>query len=318
VSDALAITRGHKPIESDIDMSNLKDRAVLMRFSAGLPGEQRQDKNVTAEVKQQKQLGERAGKWDKYLYPPEALEAIKAKQGEAREYHNEVTLPFDTGIGILPAALIKEYGDRMRQFKGEVDNLVESTFLADPQKWIDWAVKEHNGTFEPGNYPGCQWADQASHTVKFDQDEFRNTMRKKFYFRSEPLPVPDSEHFTAGVSSLLGTDLESVNLRVRDAAAEAQRELLSRILAPVKKMAEVLGRENPRIYETLTGNIKAICRIAPALNLADDPAIASAIQDCETLLAKFDTEGLREQPSIRRQAKDEVDNLVARLSGYKL
>lgn len=294
---------------------NLKERAVLMRFSAGLPGEQRQDQGVTADVKRDKQLGERAGKWEKFLYPPEALKAIKQKQTEARDYHNAVTLPFDTGIGILPAALIKEYSDRMRDFKGQIECLVENTFLADPAQWITWARKEHNGTFDPANYPGC-WRD-LSGEVQFDPDKFRAAMRLKFYFRTEPLPVPDAEHFCSNVASLLGTDLEAVNLRVRDAAAEAQKELMARILTPVKKMAEVLSRKDPRIYETLTGNIRDICRVAPALNMADDPTIASLVKECEDLV-RVNPETLRQSQASRDTARARAEALVAKLSSYKL
>lgn len=299
---------------------SLKERAVLMRFSAGLPGEQRQDTGITEDVKRDKNLGNRSGKWEKFLYPPEALQAIKAKQNEARQYHNAVTLPFDTGIGILPAALIKEYGDRMRQFKGEVENLVESTFLADPQKWIDWACKNHNGTFDPSNYPGCHKGVIARVGYTGDawivnRDEFCAAMRPKFYFRSEPLPVPDADHFCNTVASLLGTDLESVNLRVRDAALEAQRELMSRILKPVKHMATTLGKENPRIYDTLIGNVAEIVKLAPALNLADDPELAEVVKECQKL-TEYNPEVLRGSPAIREDARATAQAMVDKLQGY--
>lgn len=134
---------------------NLKERAVLMRFSAGLPGEQRQDQGVTADVKRDKQLGERAGKWEKFLYPPEAL------------------------------------------------------------------------------------------------------------------------------------------------------------------MAEVLSRKNPRIYETLTGNIREICRVAPALNMADDPTVAGLVKECEDL-ARVNPETLRQSQGSRDTARAKAEALVAKLSAYKL
>lgn len=286
-----------------------------MRFSAGLPGEQRQDPQVTADVKRDKSLGARSGKWEKFLYPPEALAEIKKKQGEARDYHNAVTLPFDTGIGILPAALIKEYGDRMRQFKGEIDNLVDSTFLADPEKWIRWAQAEHNGTFNPQNYPGCSWG--AGGSVDFDPGVFRGEMRSKFYFRSEPLPVPDAEHFASTVSSLLGSDLESVNLRVKDAALEAQRELFKRIMAPVKHMADTLNKEKPRIFDTLIGNVAEICRLAPKLNLSGDPVLDGLIKDCQSL-TEFSPDVLRESEVERSKARKAAEAMVAKLSGYKI
>lgn len=296
-------------------MSQLKERAVLMKFSAGLPGEQRQDNQLTEDVKREKSLGQRSGKWEKFLYPPEALKDIKAKQNEARQYHGAVTLPFDTGIGILPAPLIKDYGDRMREFKGQIEFLVESQFLANPDQWINWAKVSHNGTFNPDNYPGCKR--DAAGQVTLDADEFRRVMREKFYFTCEPIPVPDASHFTNTVASLLGTDLQSVNQRVTDAASEAQRELMRRIMDPVKHMAETLGKEKPRIFDTLIGNIKEICKLAPALNLADDPKLNQLVREVESL-TRYAPDTLRESESTRAEAKKAAEAMIGRLAGYKL
>lgn len=292
----------------------LKENAVLMRFSAGVPGEERQDPKVTSDVKRDKALGSEAGKWEKRLYPKSALATVKAKINEARAYHDSVTLPFDVGIGILPASLIMEYGDKMRLFKGQIENLVESDFLADPRQWIEWARREQNGTFEPNNYAGCKLVNGA---VEFDADAFREKMRKKFYFRCEPLPVPDCQHYTDTVASLLGTDLQSVNQRVADATIEGQRELLRRLLEPVKHMAEVLGKDKPRIFETLIGNIDAICAVAPALNLTGDAEIDRLISEVKGL-TNYGTEILKESGVTRSEAQKKAQAVMDRLSAYKL
>lgn len=285
-----------------------------MRFSAGLPGEQRQDKDLTAEVKKEKGLGERSGKWEKFLYPPQALEAIKSKQNEARQYHASMTLPFDNGTGILPGALIPEYREKLRVFSSEINHLVETTFLADPRKWIDWAVKEHNGTFNPANYPGCSVA--ADGSIAFDPDQFRTAMRKKFYFRSDPIPVPDSTQFESTVASLLGTDTESVNCRVRDAVAEGQADLMKRLLDPVKKMVETLGKDKPRIYDSLIGNVADILRVAPALNLSGNPLIDQAIKDVQALV-QYEPDSLRKSEGTRDAARAAAEATLKRLQGYQ-
>ncbi len=289
----------------------LGERAVLMRFAVGLPGEEREDHRVSAEVKADKNLGQNAGKWEKRLFPKEALAAVKSKINEARAYHDTVTLPFDTGIGILPAALIQEYSDKMREFKGQIANLAETTFLAEPDKWIDWARREHNGTFEPDNYPGF---DSAGN---FNPEGFRSVMRKKFYVRTEPLPVPNAEHFATQVASLLGTDLESVDLRVADAAKEAQRELMKRLIAPVRHMVDTLAKDKPKIYETLIGNIADIVRLAPALNMSGDAEIDAMVQQMETL-TRFSTKVLKDSSATRTEAKNAAQAMLDRLAGYKI
>lgn len=131
----------------------LAERAVLMRMSAGLPGKNRTDKQLSASVKTEHGLGEKSGRWIKQKYPEWALEPLEKVVTAARTYHARVTLPFDAGIGILPAAVIQDYGSRMRQFKGEFDALIQSHFVARYSEMVDWARREHNGTFDASDYP---------------------------------------------------------------------------------------------------------------------------------------------------------------------
>jgi len=312
-------------------MNTLAERAVLMRFSAGLPGQHRGDKKTTSEVIASRSLGNNAGKWVKDLYPEHALKPLKQKLHEARAYHDSVTLPFGVkgddageesktpaiaGIGILPAALIMEYGDKMRVFRSEVESLLESGFLANPEQWIEWARGEHNGTFDPANYPGCS-ADS------FDADAFRSVMRKKVYLRTEPLPVPDAEHFSAMVGSLLGTDVESVNIRVRDSAIEAARELMRRLIEPVLAMAAKLaeapkeGKDCPIFRDTLVSNIQDIAKLAPALNLTGDAQIDAFTKEVEAL-TRYAPDTLRSDQFTRAEAARKADEIAKRMSSYKL
>lgn len=293
----------------------LNEKAILMRFSAGVPGEIRQDRKVTSDVKQEKGLGANAGRWEKNLYPQWGLKGTKAKINQARMFHDAVTLVFDTGIGILPAPLILEYGDRMRGFAAEAKQLYETEFLAKAQHMIDWAVVEHNGTFDASNYPGCKTDEKGN--VEFDAEEFRRVMREKFYFETVPLPVPESTHFTQTIASLLGTDTLSIDERVKEAEKEGQREVLRRLLAPVKHMAETLAKDNPRIFKTLTGNIQDIVKIAPALNLSGDTTIDTLIKQVSEL-TKYDTEELKDSKDTRAQARKAAEAMLERLSGYKL
>jgi hypothetical protein len=312
-----------------------------MRFSAGTPGESRKDKRTTSEIQHERKLGANSGRWVKALYPDGALDAIKSKIGEARKYHETVTLPFGgagdegsedggsviKGVGILPAALFMEYGEKMGWFKRQIDHLVESTFLATPHKWIDWAVAEHNGTFDPANYPGCTRA--ADGVVDLDIVEFKEQMRKRFYFRFQTLPVPHADHFAAAVSSLLGTDVESVNGLVADAEKEARRALMRRLIEPVRKMAEKLvevpkvsaktglPKEDIVFRNTLIDNVKEIAHLGTALNITDDPEIAAMVAAVKELTV-YDGDALREDKSLRSEAATKAAELFKRLDGYKI
>jgi len=283
----------------------LAERAVLMRMSAGVPGKSRKDRKLSESVKSEHGLGQKSGAWVKTRFPDWALEPIEKVVNKAREYHAAVTLPFDAGIGILPAPLIMEYGDRMRQFAGEFRNLVDSHFKAKYPEMIEWAKQEHNGTFDASDYP--------------EIDE----VMESFYFKTEPLPVPDAAHFEGTVKSLLGVDSEGVTMRVADAMQEAQRELMRRLIEPVKAMAVKLseapkeGKDSPTFRDSLVGNVKEIAKLAPKLNIAGDPAIDAFVKEIERL-ATLAPDHLRKSNVTRKAAATDAAAILQKLEGYKI
>lgn len=316
----------------------LGDRAVLMRLSMGLPGENRQDPGLTGAVKSEHGLGSQAGKWVKQLYPAQALAGIKKLDNEARAFHNAVTLPFDTGIGILPSALIMEYGDRMREFRGRRE-VLRDEFLNNPEEWIAWAIKEHNGTFDPDLYPGCSKVDGSAtpqnveavllgNDFYVDKEVWKREMGSKFEFGAVPLPVPDGGHFADTVASLLGTDVQAVDQRVRDAALEAERELLRRMLEPVVSIAQKLA-EMPKsgkdgktkadiiFRDSLVENLREIADLGPKLNISGDPEIDKFCAEIKAL-ASVKPDTLRADKAVRADIQKKADDLAERLAGYNL
>lgn len=271
----------------------LKDNAVLMRLSLGLPGKSKKDKKTTAEVRAEKTMTQ--GRWINDLYPEGALDGVSKLQGEAGAYHRKVTFPFGgsgeddgpdaiRGVGVLPGKLIIEYQKMMAEFREKMEVQVER-FLDRGQEYVTWAAVNQNGAFDARNYPGSSMS--ASGEVTLDMGAWRSAMRKRFYLRHEPLPVPDKEHFSESMSELLGVDADSVTERVRDVGVEMQRELLRRMSQPVVHMAHKLagqtcpcaackGRPSKTnsFHDSLVGNVQEIVELIPAMNLGGDPQIA--------------------------------------------
>ena len=283
-------------------MNKLSEKAILIRLSFGLPGESRQDPSLSAAVKTEHSLGASAGNWIKRLYPPDALRPTKQLDTQAYQYHLSVTLPFDLGIRILPAALLVEHGDQMRDYAAKREKLAQE-FTAKRDEWVEWGRKEHNGTFDITNYPS------------------ETDLAGKFYMKCEPLPVPDASHFEEGIRGLLGTDAAGVDLRIADAALEAQRDLLRRMIEPVRAIAAKLseepkeGRDTVIFRDTLVDNIKAIAKLAPALNLNGDAAIDAFTLEMKKLTA-FPAEDLRRSSTVKEQVKSGAQALLAKMEGY--
>lgn len=281
----------------------LAERAVLMRLSAGLPGKNRTDKQLSQSVKSEHGLGEKSGRWIKQKYPEWALEPLEKVVTAARTYHARVTLPFDAGIGILPAAMIQEYADKMRQFRGEFDGLIQSHFVPRYSEMVDWARQEHNGTFDVSDYPDV------------------DTLLESFSFRTEPLPVPDAAHFAGTMSSLLGVDADSVNIRVQDAMTEAQRELMRRMIEPVRAMAAKLveqpkqGKDDIVFRDTLVGNVQDIAELVPKLNISGDLELDKFAAEMAAL-ARYAPSALRDSKVTRTEAATKAADVVQRLNSY--
>lgn len=316
-------------------MQNLSDNAILMRASFTLCSKHRKDKAVTAEVTAQKGIQPGTGSWNKDLYPKGSLDAIASKQNEARAYHTRTTLPFGTasededgatdavgGIGILPAALVVEYGEKMRQFSGELAKLRDD-FCARAEEWVKWAMMAHNGTFEPANYPGCEILPDG--TPKVDLAVFRDKVGRKIGMKWEVVPFAHTG--AAGIAdklaAVLGVDPASVDVRVADAERQARVDLMARLMAPVAEMAKKLveqpkaGKDDIIFRDTLVGNIADICKLAPALNMTGDAEIDRLVGEVEKL-TRYAPDTLRADKTTRAEAANLAAETLKRLSGYQL
>lgn len=275
-----------------------------MKLSAGLPGEARTDKALSETVKGEHGLAAKSGRWLKVKYPEWALEPYKKLVTEARSYHDSVTLPFDKGIGILPAALVMEYKQRMGDFASKFVALWASHWEPRYAEMVEWARQAHNGTFDVTDYPPVE------------------ELADLFYFHNQVLPVPDCSHFVRTIQSLLGTDADGVTAQVNEAAYEAQRELMRRMIEPVRAMAAKLsqqpkeGKEDIVFRDTLVGNIVDIVNLAPKLNIAGDAQIDAFVKDMRTLTL-YGPATLRQDKATREEAAKKADEIAQRMSSYK-
>jgi len=148
-------------------------------------------------------------------------------------------------------------------------------------------------------------------------------MRKRFYLRTEPLPVPNASHFEDSIRQMLGQDAESVDLRIADAETEARREVIRRMIEPVRAMAEKLaeqpkeGKGCPVFRDSLIGNLREIAELAPKLNITGDAQIDAFVQEVDTISA-VNPDTLRKSPETRKGAAEDAAALLKKLEGYRL
>jgi hypothetical protein len=114
-----------------------------------------------------------------------------------------------------------------------------------------------------------------------------------------------------------------VDLRINEAAVEGQRELMRRLMAPVRAMATKLaevpadGKACPIFRDTLIGNLKEIAGLAPKLNIGGDAQIDQFAREIGQL-ALYHPDHLRRDPSERDVAQMHAAALLAKMDGYRL
>lgn len=123
------------------------------------------------------------------------------------------------------------------------------------------------------------------------------------------------------MSSLLGVDADSVNVRVQDAMVEAQRELMKRMIEPVRAMAKKLseqpkeGKDDIVFRDTLVGNVQDIAELVPKLNIAGDPELDKFAAEMAGL-TRYAPDTLRKSKSTRAEAAGKAADVVKKLESY--
>jgi hypothetical protein len=102
---------------------------------------------------------------------------------------------------------------------------------------------------------------------------------------------------------------------------EAQKELMRRLIEPVRAMAVKLaeqpkeGKQCPVFRDTLIGNVMEIAAIAPKLNIAGDADIDAFVKEVEGL-TRYTPDGLRKSGVDRSAAASAAADVAKRMEAY--
>ena len=288
-------------------MNEIQKKAILLKVNITLPGLRRGDKDTTNEIVREKGMGKDAGKWHKHLYPegayhkPEGLKKDAPPtnawvwQSQFRTGIEDMTLAWpDPGIRLLP--MTKH--DALAEFvRGQVTvfDQMRDLFVANLAEYEAWARKEHNGTFDPKFYR-------------------REVVEPKFKLKVEFRPIPSDDQFSEGITAMVG----SVNADECVAAAlkEANKDLFTRLAAPVKKLAETLKDSNKKFKDSLVGNILDVANEVQSLNVTNDPGLMLICDQMVNRLAARPAQTLRQRFGARAQVAADADAILEKMKGY--
>jgi len=277
----------------------LNEKAMLVKLSIGLPGNSRNDKKLTGQVKASNHLGASSGKWLKQMFPDEHYEPASKLAGEVRTWHYAHTLPWlDDGVRILTTAAYFEYCENMRKFKAEFE-AKQQGFIASWEDIVVWARREHNGTFNESDYAN------------------KDAICRKFQFETSFRPMPEANDFRVQLNddevSMIKASLQD---SVSCAVNAARSDLWQRLASPLKAMADKLKEPDAIFRNSLVENLHSICELIPALNLTEDTTLDDFRKDVQAALTGLSADTLRDNKTARKEVADKAAEILAKMSGY--
>lgn len=252
-----------------------------------------------------------------------SLEVIKALRGEAREWFNQMTLPWDDNGGrLITTRQYLQVMDDYAKFKTNFEDAVQ-LFVSVYQTEISKQAFENGALFNRAEYP--------------TEDEVAG----KFRFALSVTPVPTSGDFRVDIGIEAQRQLteqfeKAAAERVAAAMAEPWqrikehvervRERMEAVLAydPDKFLLEIPVTDDtdgvvsavikkprrPKLYDSLRENGLELCSLLPYLNVTNDPRLEEARRDLERAMTRVDMDSLKESPELQLATKRAMDDIL--------
>ena len=284
---------------------DITERALLVNVTVRCWSGKKLDRGITREICGLKHADTNALRANKSLLG-EAIKPVQLAEDIVRTAVAERTLPWtDTGCRILKGSAFLAFTESMAEPVRNFDAAVEAFIAAYPE--IKYEARHRLGdAYAEGDFPS-----QA-------------TLRDRFGVRLTYLPVPSSDDFRVALAAEeIAVVRRNAEEALRDSVNDAVRTLLDRLREPVARMATRLrlfrhnakGHVQHPFRDTLVENVRQIVRIAPMLNLMDDPRIADICADIERHLTAHDPDQLRNSAGLRADVATQAEEILRRMQG---
>lgn len=287
----------------------LSQKACLAGLTMSAWTARRIDRKVTDKVNRDHNASRDAGRYNKMLIAPTALEALQKVRSAARSTHLAMTQPWlDEAGRILPTALYADYAEKMRKFRIDYEAEADDFARQYPQHVAE-ARQRLNGMFRADDYP-------APHAI-----------RAMFSFDVKLLPCPDASDFRVDLADEHADDIRAdIEERMRKALDEAMREPVRRIIDTVGHMAERLRAYKPsggrgdrtegQFRDTLVQNVRDLVDLLPAFNLTGDQLLSEITERMARELCVTDADELRDNRKARKTVAAAAESILAQAKDF--
>ena len=289
--------------------SNLFKRCILVKLNVSAYTGRKLDKNVSAEIDEQKQTKTKGGNYNKMLFPQcERFKAIGKQINVVRDFVNTNTNVFEKGgWRIMKFSNYISFCEQINPMLDKLTNLINNfTDETNYEESVTSSIFLLNNLVTRGEYPSAQ------------------EIKRKFRYRLEECPVPDGSFHVQATeevrqkleSNMIATMTEKLTESMEDVMNRIQKVVTNAIKGLEDESVPVKTKQGLRLHQTfrdtLIGNIYDICDIGDSLNLTDDPKITKLVSDLRQAVNGRDAQMCRDSDSVRHATKRSLEDVVSK------
>jgi hypothetical protein len=282
---------------------DISSRAMLVKLKIRRWGAKRNDSGIAQEVADMKHSDAELGKFTKHLLKSDALNTYRKTSRECRRIHRYMTLPWDDGVGLLPADLYFKYSEAISEKRREAETFIDEFVKEYTVQWkagLKDYRKSLGDMFNEGDYPDP------------------SQVRSKFGIDIRTYPIQDPNDFRVKMSGE-----ESKNLK-KQMMSDFRSDLQEAVRIPVLRLHEVLEKVKEKLTvgdavfrDSLIENVRELVEVLPSLNVLNDPALTKLIKQTEKdICSVSDVAALRQDPKYRQEVAKSADAILKGMKSY--
>lgn len=292
---AIDTTVNNPAVASVQDITGLVDKTVFLKVRFGRLGNTRKvSENVLTTDANHDLL-----KVTKTLLESKEFDAIRTADSKMTAYLNNVCLPFDAGVKLLPIGLIEIVQKRMQLHKTERAELV-SAFVAVYPDLCKSATSRLGSLYNPGDYPPVQ------------------ALASMFVFEWQYVTIGIPGQLKGISAGLFQAEQEKMQATMAEAASEITSVMRQTLLEMVSHLQDRLaddGSGKKKIFrDSAVKNLQEFLHLFDMRNVTDDKQLAELVAKAKTLLTGTNAEALRNSDVFRSKVHAGMADVAASLA----
>lgn len=283
--------------------SDLSTRALLVKLKIRRWGAKRNDDGIAQEVAELKHSDAALGKFTKHLLKSDALNSYRRSARKCRKIHKYLTLPWDEGVGLLPAENYFKYTEAIGEERRMAEKHIAEFVAEYTTQWKNGLANYRTSLgdmFDEGDYP------EPKHVAA------------KFGIDIRTHQIQDPNDFRVKMSGDVSKDLKKKMLTdFHHDLQEAVRTPILRLYECLEKIKARLSKGETIFRDSLIGNVQELVEVLPSLNVLNDPQIDQIIRQTKgDICSVHDIKALRKDPKYREEVAKSADTILKSMKGY--